>query len=91
MIDRFRPEPIRPKGKVVTLRCQVTGVEGTYRAPHLLKQHLSTEERMGSLEPTEFSLILRGALGTADQDAMRALAALSRNGGSVTVRVEVEP
>jgi hypothetical protein len=71
-------------GPVRTLRCRVVGVEGTYRAPNL-----STDERLGNLEPLAFDLILRGALQPEDQDTIKALAELSRTGGSVTVRVEV--
>jgi hypothetical protein len=76
-------------GPVRTLRCRVVGVEGTYRAPNLLKHELSTDERLGNLEPLAFDLILRGALQPEDQDTIKALAELSRTGGSVTVRVEV--
>jgi hypothetical protein len=76
-------------GPVRTLRCRVVGVEGTYRAPNLLKFHLPPEERTGNLQPKAFRLLLEGELFQNDQDAMGALAELSRTGGSVTVRVEV--
>jgi hypothetical protein len=75
-------------GPVRTLRCRVVGVEGTYRAPNLLKHELS-KERTGNLQPKTFRLLLEGELFRNDQDAMGALAELSRTGGSVTVRVEV--
>jgi hypothetical protein len=74
---------------VKTLRCRVVGVEGTYGAPNLLKFHLPPEERTGNLQPKTFRLLLEGELFRNDQDAMGALAELSRTGGSVTVRVEV--
>jgi hypothetical protein len=75
------PRPVK------TLRCRVVGVEGAYRAPNLLKRDGS--DRLGNLEPKAFTLILEGGLTVDDHDAMRALAELSRTGGSVTVRVEV--
>jgi hypothetical protein len=77
-----------PSGpRVAVLRCRVVGVEGTYRAPNLLKRDGS--DRLGNLQPKAFTLILEGGFTADDHDAMRALAELSRTGGSVTVRVEV--
>lgn len=87
--ELYRAADARRPGPSRTLRCRVIGVEGNYRAPNLMKRHLSDAERLGDLEPTSFTLILEGALTPEDGDAMRALAALSRTGGSVTVRVEV--
>lgn len=77
-----------PSGpRVAVLRCRVVGVEGTYRAPNLLKRDGS--DRLGNLQPQAFTLILEGGLTADDRDVVRALADLSRTGGSVTVRVEV--
>ncbi len=80
-----RVEAIR--GRLLALQARVRAADATFRAPNMMKRHLSTEERLGNLQPEEFTVTLHisGRMTPENRETIARLFRASDRGETVTV------